>query len=103
EARRRLMRETRAHPRMRQSGDDRVVVAKFLEHVEVGSRLVVSAGPLAEEIGGMQSQRHAEANHAPLRLRAGSRLIREEVEAWQGERDAGGFEEGAARRFLRHF
>ena len=98
EAGRGLVGEPRTHPRMRQPGDDREIVAVVLEQFQVGRELVVLAGLLGKEIGGMQSQRRADADHAPRRLRRrrpthGRR--REGVEPGQGQRDAGGPEEAS--------
>ena len=59
-----------AHVRMRQPGDDREVVAKVLEDLQVRRQLVILAGLLREEIRRMQAQRRADADHAARRLAA---------------------------------
>ena len=88
EAGRGLVGEPRAHPRMRQPGDDREVVAEVLEDFQVGRELVVLAGLFREEIGRVQSQRRADADHPPPRLAAPADARAGEKASSQGKASA---------------
>src|SRR5262249_28405822 len=99
EARRSLVREPGTHPRVRQAGDDREVLAELPEHVQVRRELVILALLLREEEFRVQAERRADADHAPL-CRCGRSAERarghEVTEAGQGQRHAGGAQEFAA-------
>ena len=91
EAGRGLVGEPRAHPRVRQAGDDREVVAEVLEDFQVRREFVVLAGLLREEVRRVQPQRRADADHAPpLGCSLSGTGRRESVEPGQGQRHAGG-------------
>src|SRR4051812_15673969 len=86
---------------MRQSGDDREVVAVIFEQFQVRRELVVFARVFGEEIIWTQSQRRANADHPPPRLHSacGCAGRREGIETGQSQCNAGGPENLAASEF----
>ena len=87
---------------MRQAGNDREVAAEILENFQVRREFVLLARFLGEEKLRMQPERRADADHAARSFHGRSTECSnrsEVVEARQGQRDAGGAEEGSAGEF----
>src|SRR5207253_9976314 len=89
--------------RVRQAGDDREFAAEILENFEVRREWVILAVLPREEVGRVQAERCANADHPPPRLGvSGPGAGRgKQVETRQGQRHAGGAEEGTTGAFHR--
>src|SRR5262245_19905756 len=84
----------RTDVRVRQAGNNREVLAEFLDDLQVWRKLVVLSGLLREERGRMQTQRRVDADNAPWRLGRRRGAVGFQERKRQG--DAGGTEERAA-------
>src|SRR5438552_4186429 len=86
---------------MHQAGNDGEVVAEVFEQFEVRGEDVILAGFFGEEIGGVQAQRSANADHSAARLGSARchAAKRKRVEPGECEGYAGSLEKSAAREF----
>ncbi len=89
--------------RVRQAGDDREVCAVVLEDLEVGGEFVVPAGLCRVQVGCVQAEWCADADHATgdAGVHFARAHVSKAVQQRQGERNAGCSEKRAAARARR--